>query len=331
MPKLSVILPVYNAVHTIDRAIKSILAQTFTDFELIVVDDGSTDGTLEKIEAHNDVRLSVFSKEHTGVAGTANYALKKCSSNLIARMDGDDFAHPAKLEKQLTFLEDFKLDIVGCQIRIRGTRCQCPLSMKRYENWINRDTLSESQISGLRFVEFPLVNPTILAKRSYFEIGFEDNGLPEDYELFLKAVSLGMRAGKVPEALFEWSDHSNRLTRTDDRYSPIAFDLCRKKHLRLGPLKNIRSIDLWGAGKTGKQWMRWLIDEGINVHHLYDVNERKIGQVVHGTEVLSYEAIQLDAEIPLLIAVGASGARQKIQQFLKQKSVGLESNAWFVA
>lgn len=331
MPKLSVILPVYNAVNTIDRAIDSILAQTFTDFELIVVDDGSTDGTLENVGTYTDVRLSVFSKEHTGVVGTANVAIEKSSSELVARMDADDFAHPTKLEKQVDYLQDFDLDVVGCQIRIHDRHGQCPLSMQRYEDWINRDTLSESQISLLRFVEFPLVNPTVLAKRSYFEIGFEDNDLPEDYDLFLKAVSLGMRAGKVPEKLFDWSDHSNRLTRTDDRYSPTAFDLCRKKHLRLGPLNDIKSIDLWGAGKTGKQWMRWLIDEGVNVRHLFDVNERKIGQVVHGTEVLSYDAIQLDAEIPLLIAVGTSGARQKIQRFLKQKSVCLESNAWFVA
>ncbi len=331
MPKLSVILPAYNAANTIDRALDSILCQTLTDIEVLVVDDGSTDATLEKASRYADARVKVFSKEHCGVAETANFALRQASSELIARMDADDFAHPTKLQKQLDHLYKFDLDVVGCQIKIYNDSEQCPLSMKRYEDWINHDTLLASQISLLRFVEFPLVNPTILAKRSYFEIGFEENHLPEDYELFLKASSNGMKFGKVAEHLFDWFDHGDRLTRTKKRYSPEAFDLCRKKHLRLGPLKDVSQVDLWGAGKTGKQWMRWLLAEGIGVRHVYEVNQRKIGKMIHGTKVLPFHEIIIDSQTPLLVGVGTAGARQEILEFLRLRKANLESHVWFVA
>lgn len=331
MPKLSVILPAYNAAKTINRSINSILGQSFSDFDLIVVDDGSSDATLEELSRYSDSRLKVFSNDHHGVAKTANFALQQSTSDLVVRMDADDFAHPTKFQKQIDYLQKFDLDVVGCQIKICNESAHCPLSMKRYEDWINHETLLASQISMLRFVEFPLVNPTILAKRSYFKIGFEDNDLPEDYELFLKAISNGMKFGKVPEYLFDWFDHGDRLTRTHQSYSPEAFDLCRKKHLRLGPLNKVSEVDLWGAGKTGKHWMRWLLAEGIDVRHVYEVNQRKIGKTIHGTKVLSFDTIKFDLQTPLVVAVGAVGAREQILEFLRLKKAELQSHVWFVA
>ena len=65
--------------------------------------------------------------------------------------------------------------------------------MRRYERWINEETVDGEQISALRFVEFPLVNPTILARRSYFELGFCDSDFPEDYDLMLRAAAHGAR------------------------------------------------------------------------------------------------------------------------------------------
>ena len=278
MPKLSVMLPVYNAQRTISRAIKSILEQTFNDLELIVVDDGSTDSTRNLIGSINDSRIKYFFQPHQGVAAASNLAFNQSGSQLVARMDADDFAHTTKFEKQVKYLTENELDVVGCKIQIRDASGGCPESMLRYQKWINEISTDPAKILSLRFVEFPLVNPTILAKRKYFEIGFDTNALPEDYDLFLTAAANGMKFGKVPEVLFDWTERDDRLTRTEARYSTEAFDECRKKHLKSGPLKNVTEVDLWGAGKTGKRWMRWLIENQVKVRRLFDVSPRKIGK-----------------------------------------------------
>jgi glycosyltransferase involved in cell wall biosynthesis len=97
----------YNAIPFVGAAIDSILAQSFTDFEFIVVDDGSTDGTLAVLEdrARRDPRLRVVAEPHTGLPGPRNVGLRLAQGELIACMDADDISHPSRLERQVSFLD----------------------------------------------------------------------------------------------------------------------------------------------------------------------------------------------------------------------------------
>ena len=102
MPEVSVVLPAFNAAQTIERAARSILDQTFSDIELIVVDDGSNDDTVRVVRSINDPRLQLTRCRHRGVAMTANAATELARAPLIARMDADDVSHPQRLEKQVS-------------------------------------------------------------------------------------------------------------------------------------------------------------------------------------------------------------------------------------
>jgi hypothetical protein len=203
--------------------------------------------------------------------------------------------------------------------------------MRRYERWINVETLKSEQIAALRFVELPLVNPTILARRCYFELGCRDCDLPEDYDLMLRASAAGMRFGKVPEVLFDWSDGPGRLTRTDPRYSAEAFMRCRRMHLLAGPLHGVGAVDLWGVGKTGKPWLRWLQAEGIAVRRAYEVSVRKVGVRIHGVPVAHPDEMPTADGTPLVIAVGAEGARELILPHIASRGYAAGRDAWFVA
>ena len=272
MPEVSVVLPVFNAAATIERAVRSILDQSLREIELIVVDDGSTDATADIVGGICDPRLRLVGCPHRGVAAAANTATELARAPLIARMDADDYSLPRRLERQVELLHRRSLDIVGCRVRIVDEDQQSASTLQRYQRWINEETIDGQQMAALRFVEFPLVNPTILARRGYFELGYRDGDFPEDYDLLLRAVEHGMRLGKVDEALLDWTDQPRRLTRTDARYSPEAFDRCRRRHLLTGPLRGARDVDLWGVGKTGKPWLKWLKSCGISVRRGYDVN-----------------------------------------------------------
>ncbi|MCH7726451.1 MAG: glycosyltransferase [Planctomycetes bacterium] len=330
-PDVSVVLPVFNGARTVGRAIQSILEQTLQDIELIVVDDGSTDDTVAVVRASADPRLRLLECPHRGIATATNAATQVARSPFIARMDADDFSYPQRLEKQLEFLQAETLDVVGCKVCILDPDNNVVDTMKRYERWINEETVTTEQVSALRFVELPLVNPTILARRHYFELGFRDGGFPEDYDLMLRAANQGMRFGKVDEVLFDWTDSPTRVTRTDSRYSSAAFNHCRQTHLLEGPLKGVKRIDLWGVGQTGKLWLRWLLEQGINVRMAFDVNKRKVGTTIHDVRIVHPDQMRSADGTLLIVGVGAEGARELIITHILSREYQLGADAWFVA
>lgn len=331
MPEVSVVLPVFNGARTIERGVRSILEQSLRDIELIVLDDGSTDETVSVVRKISDQRLRLVSCVHRGVAAAANAATELATAPIIARMDADDVSYPLRLERQLELLREHDLDVVGCRVRILDEACDTIPSMSRYEHWINEETIDGAQIAALRFVEFPLVNPTIMARRRYFEIGFHENDLPEDYDLMLLAAQTGMRFGKVNEVLLDWTDHPRGLTRTDSRYSPDAFMRCRRLHLLAGPLCDVNEVDLWGVGRTGKGWLRWLQSENITVRRGYDINDRKVNVMIHGVEIVHPSTMPVADGMPLIIAVGAEDARDVIRPQILARGYVPGEDAWFVA
>ncbi len=106
-PRITVLLPVYNAGAFVDDAVQSILAQTFTDFELLCIDDGSTDGSVARLDqlAVGDSRIRVIHQPNAGLVQTLNRGIAEARGELIARMDADDIALPDRLAKQVAFLD----------------------------------------------------------------------------------------------------------------------------------------------------------------------------------------------------------------------------------
>jgi len=329
VPLVSVVLPVRDAASTVGRAARSILESTLRELELLVIDDGSTDNTAEVVQQINDPRLRLIQQAQSGVCAAANRGSSEARAPVIARMDADDFSHPRRLEKQFDFLQQSGVDMVGCRVSIVDTLGQAVPSLQRYQQWSNT-LISPERITAMRFVELPIVNPTLMARREVFELGYRDGDWPEDYDLCLRALGQARRAAKVPEVLFDWVDSGERLTRNDPRYSSDAFDRCRRTHLMDGPLSKIREVDLWGAGQTGKPWLRWLQAKGFHVRQVIEVSPKKIGSKIHGVPVIADTALPPPDGIPLIIAVGAVGARELIETELLKKGYTPGEDAWFV-
>ncbi len=113
-PRITVIMPVYNCELYIKEAIDSILNQTFTDFEFLIIDDASTDKTVSIIKEYKDFRIQLIEKEgNKGISDSLNYGLKVAKGEYIARMDGDDISLPERFVKQVTFL-DSNPDVILC-------------------------------------------------------------------------------------------------------------------------------------------------------------------------------------------------------------------------
>lgn len=117
-PYVNVIMPVYNARRYVAAAIDSVLKQTFSDFELIVVDDGSTDGSGEEVAAFRDSRIILLTQPNSGYPAAMNLGLSAARGEYIARMDADDLSTPERLGKQVAFLDSHpEMVFVGCRYR----------------------------------------------------------------------------------------------------------------------------------------------------------------------------------------------------------------------
>jgi glycosyltransferase involved in cell wall biosynthesis len=186
VPLISVIIPVYNGEKTIQKTIESVLGQTFSDFELLVIDDGSLDSTLAIIQQIKDPRLKIFSKENAGVAASRNYGLSHASSPYVSFLDADDLWAVDKLESQLNTLENTPQAAV----------------VYSWTNWIDESgnfLRRGSYISATGDVYAKLLlidfiesgsNP-LIRTQAFAEVGGFDESLPadEDWEMWLRLAA----------------------------------------------------------------------------------------------------------------------------------------------
>ncbi|HLC01501.1 MAG TPA: glycosyltransferase [Anaerolineales bacterium] len=322
-PLISVLMPCYNAQETIDEAIKSIVSQTFALWELVIVDDGSTDGSCDRVTAWaaRDARIRLIRQDHAGIVTALNTGWRACLSPLIARMDADDRSHPERFAKQAARMDaDPDLAVVSCMVEAFPVD-QVREGFRLYLEWLN-GLVSADDIRREMFVEAPVAHPSTIIRNSWLDRlgGYEDHGWPEDYDLWLRLHLAGARFVKVPQALFSWREHPVRLTRTDSRYSVENFLRAKSHYLVRGPLRDRRSVIVWGAGQMGRRLSKHLVREGAPLVGFIDVDPKKIGRQQRGLPVIAPAGLSrlwksVDRPI-LLAAVGARGARKLIRQQL---------------
>lgn len=199
MPEISVIMPVYNTGTYLKEAIDSILLQTFTDFEFIIVNDGSTDHSRDVIKSYTDSRIRYLPNEkNEGLSYTLNKGVAAAQGRYIARMDGDDISLPERFEKQLAFLNEKNADLVATTVKRIGSDGQ-PLP-----DW-HADVAHQTyqQIKHYLPKDNCLAHPTVLGKAELFKRYpyQQEQRLAEDYDLWLRLIAAGYRIEKMKEPL----------------------------------------------------------------------------------------------------------------------------------
>lgn len=317
MPLISVLMPCRNAETTLGDALASLESQTLGDFEVIAVDDGSTDQTSAILTewVERDCRVRVVHQGPHGIVSALNAAIAHAEGQLLARMDSDDVAHPARLARQVELLTAHPA-LAGCGTRIRYFPRRCVRAgARRYERWIN-SIVAPEEVQRDLFVECPIPHPTLMLRREVFdEIGlYSDEGWPEDYDLVLRLCQAGFRLAKVPEVLLDWRESRHRLSRVDPRYSPDAFRRCKVHYL--APRVGGRSVLICGAGPVGKAFALALKGTGYRITAFVDLDPRKLGQVIHGAQVVLPASVSKHRGSYALAAVASDSARAEIRAYL---------------
>ena len=208
---LSVILPVRNGIPHIHAAIDSILQQSWTDFELIIVDNCSTDTTNTTIRAFCDQRIKVLLETRLGGPVAFNAGLRLARGNYIARMDADDIAHPDRFHHQIDFLNRHRdISILGTQaIKIDDTG-----------KTVGRSIVPQTPIAIRQSSRYaaPFVHPTLMFRREVWDKlgGYREFSPGADYDMLLRAMETGFRVANLPEFLLKYRilpdsvSHKNR-------------------------------------------------------------------------------------------------------------------------
>ena len=213
---ISVILPVYNSEKYILEAIQSILNQTYTNFELIILDDGSTDNTLSIVRNFDDKRISVLkSVKNYGIVYQLNKGIDNSNGEFIARMDADDISYPDRFQKQIDFLNtNPQIDVLGSFAKKIGE--EVGLIQYKYNK--------PKQISFLLNFYCYMLHPTVMMRKrilSKFKYS-SDYPLAEDYGLWCQ-INNGNNLYILDEVLLDYRIHNEQTNKSDKRLK-VQFD-----------------------------------------------------------------------------------------------------------
>jgi glycosyltransferase involved in cell wall biosynthesis len=315
-PAVSVVLPVRDGAAHLAEALDSLAAQTFADFEAIVVDDGSTDGsaTIARARCRHDPRFRVLAQPALGLVAALERGRAEARGRYLARMDADDVALPARLELQVAAL-DADPSLAACGGQVAYFPAETVLDgARRYERWVNGLVTAELAARDV-FVECPLPHPTLVVRRAVLGAlgGYRDRGWPEDYDLVLRLYAAGHRFRNLEAPVLRWREHPRRLSRTDPRYGLDAFTRCKVAFLRETLLRGRPGVLLYGAGPVGKSFARELGRQDVPVVAFVEVDARKIGKRIHGAPVVGVDGAAVFGDALALGAVSGAEARERVR------------------
>lgn len=220
-PKISVVMPAYNAEKYVSEAITSIISQTFTDFEFIIINDSSADSTKQIIESFSDPRIKLINNERNqGVAQSLNIGISAAKGKYIARMDADDISLPERLQTQFNFMErNPDIDICGSWIETFGDR-----------NEIVKKPLVHSDIRDTTFFSCSMTHPTVIFKRDLNIQYSSDFPRAEDYDLWCRKIN-ELKFANIPEVLIRYRLHEYQVSSANKSNQDRDADAIRIRNL----------------------------------------------------------------------------------------------------
>ncbi|MEM1321792.1 MAG: glycosyltransferase [Bacteroidota bacterium] len=309
---ISILLPVRNAAAYLAECLSSIIRQSDPNWELLVVNDHSTDqsNTILQQWAAREPRIKVLQNEGRGIIKALRLAFAQSQGQLITRMDADDLMPPHKLQRLRAALQQAgpgHLSTGWVRYFSEGTLGDGYL---RYQNWLN-DLMGSGRSYEEIYRECVVPSPCWMVYRQDLLRcqAFDPNIYPEDYDLCFRFYQQQLRIQSVPEVLHLWRNHPERASRNDPHYADQRFFELKLHYFQKLEYHPERPLLLWGAGKKGKLMARLLQKAKMPFHWLTN-NEKKIGQQIYGLPLLPQAQLP-SFQNPLIIVCVAGPEEQK--------------------
>lgn len=333
-PLVSIIMAVKDTAAYLEECIDSIIAQTYTNWELIAVNDHSTDRTPEILAAYaqKDSRIRVFDSDQPRLIPTLQVGYAQARGTLINRMDSDDRMPANKLELLVSaWLPHGRGTIIAGGTEHFVDEGAVGDGFLRYERWLNQVARQGTHYQEI-YKECVIPSHCWIIHREDFDAvgAFDPVVYPEDYDLCFRFYRKGLQVVGINHVLHYWRDRSSRISRTWEEYEDNRyFDLKLRYFYELD--RNFeRPLVVWGAGRNGKDLIKLLKskEETGKLHWVCD-NERKIGKDIYGIRMGSSEDILKLGDPQVLVVVTAPDDVIEIQQKLASWGKHPVQDYWF--
>ncbi|MBD3635940.1 MAG: glycosyltransferase [Crocinitomicaceae bacterium] len=317
---ISVLMPVKNASDYLEECLLSVLSQTFENWELIAVDDHSTDNSAEILHkyAELDNRIKPVQNKETGIISALSTAYSLSIGNSISRMDADDIMLPHKLETLFSALEEQPESVVTSYVEYFSEH-SLGSGYRKYEQWLNALVDQRNHYDHI-YKECVLPSPNWLMKRSILDKigGFDSLTYPEDYDLAFRLYANSIPLIGINEVLHKWRDYPERTSRNDPNYQDNAFIPLKVHHFLDIDYNNDNLLVLWGAGKKGKAISRLLAEHNTPYKWVTN-NPRKAGLQIDDVTLEPDEIAGLAQNAQVIIAVAGPEDQIAIKNRLERR------------
>jgi glycosyltransferase involved in cell wall biosynthesis len=291
---VSILMPVYNESAYIEACLESILLQSYQNWELIAVDDFSTDDSYSKLQHYSkkDHRIKIFRSKSKGIIPALSLAFDIAKGTYITRMDGDDLMPHDKLETLVkTLAEAGKKSIATGFVRYFSESLELAEGFINYQEWLNKLCSHQNHFDEI-YKECVVASPAWMAYKSDFELfnGFQGLQYPEDYDLVFKWYENNFKIISVEKVVHQWRDHEARSSRNDPNYMDQLFLDLKVPYFNRLDLDSSKTLYLWGAGKKGKQIASSLLHHDVPFQWVSG-NKNKIGHCIYGKQIRNQELL----------------------------------------
>ena len=323
VPLISILIPFKNTSKYLKECIDSINNQSYSNWELLIIDDGSTDNSYDIVSRYseNNPRIKLYKNDGNGIIEALRLAFKHSSGEFITRMDSDDIMTPNKLEVMANSLLEYGKGHIALGLVTYFSEEGINDGYSNYEKWLNSLTRKGENYSEI-YKECVIPSPCWMVYREDFiKCGaFEPNRYPEDYDLTFRFYKYGLKCIPNNNILHYWRDYPVRTSRTHEHYAENHFiDLKLHYFLELH-YDNSRPLTIWGAGHKGKTAAKTLVDKNIPFHWICD-NPKKINKHIYNQKLREFKYLEHLHNPQSIISVANTEAQKEIRDYLHKQNM----------
>lgn len=328
---ISILTPFKNSERYIGDCLDSIINQTYSNWELIIVDDGSKDNSYDIVKSYatKDSRIKLMKNPGSGIIEALRHAYNHSLGDMVTRMDSDDIMSDNKLEVLSGDLQRYgKGHVAVGQVRYFAEDGVGP-GYKSYENWLNTLTSKGNNYSEI-YKECVIPSPCWMMYREDLDKvnAFNPNDYPEDYDLTFRCYEHNMKCIPCGQVIHYWRDYPTRTSRTHEHYAMNYFlDIKLEYFLKLD-FDSTRPLAIWGAGYKGKQIAKKLVTNNIDFHWICD-NPKKIGKNIYGKTLVEFSYLSKLNSPQSIITVANADAQTEIRLYLAKHNMSPMNDYFF--
>lgn len=333
-PLVSIVMAVKDTAPYLQDCIDSILDQTYQNWELIAVNDHSTDATPEILHEYSikDSRVRVFDSHKPKLIPTLQVAYTHVKGTLINRMDSDDKMPNYKIQVLVDeWLKHGKGSVIAGGTKHFVDQGEVGGGFIKYEEWLNEVAKNSTHYEQI-YTECVVPSHCWLIHKEDLDLvgAFDPIVYPEDYDLCFRVYQHNLKIIGIDKILHHWRDRSNRISRTWEEYKDNRyFDLKLKYFYEIDRDKS-RPLILWGAGRNGKDVAK-LLQAYKDIFHWVCDNEKKIGKDIYGIVLEHFDDVRHLDNPQIIVVVASPDGKEEIKTSLNDWNKRPVKDYWFFA